>query len=73
MTGLAMPKYKGNQFATASNVFFNVLGNLHGLTGQIVIAERSESPTREQLDEYRADVFQQRFADRNARSEEQTN
>ena len=70
MKGLAMPKYKGNQFATASNVFFEVLANLHGLTRQIVIAERSESPTREQLDEYRADVFQQTFADLTAQSEE---
>lgn len=70
MKGLAMPKYKGHQFATASNVFFKVLANLHGLTRQIVIAERSESPTREQLDEYRADVFQQTIADLAAQSEE---
>ena len=27
MKGLAMPKYKGNQFAPASNVFFKVLAN----------------------------------------------
>lgn len=65
--------HKGERFAIAPNVFFVIHANPDDLMGQIVIAGRPEPLTREQLDGHRADVFQQTFADRNARSEEQTN
>lgn len=66
-------KYKGERFATASNVFFVILADPDDVMGQIVIAGRLEPLNRKQLDGHLADDFQQTFADRNVRSEEQTN
>lgn len=73
MKKMVLPKYKGRQSAAASNVLFDVLVNLDDVMGLIVIAERPEPLTRNELDEYRTEVFQQTFADSNAQSEEQTN
>lgn len=73
MKKLNLPKYRGDQFSAASNVFFDVLANRNDVIGQNVIAGRPEPLNREQLDGHLADDFQQTFADRNAQSEEQTN
>lgn len=72
MKRLNLPKYKGDQFVTASHVFFDVLADLDDLMGQNVIAGQPEPLTWEQLEEYRAGVVQQTFADLKTQSEEQT-